>query len=216
MREPYRTLLGHFRHEIGHYYWDRLVRDSDLLAPCRALFGDDTRDYDQALRTHYERGAPADWRENFVSAYATSHPWEDFAETWAHYFHIVDTLEMARASGVDIHPPLRPRGERETHIDFEPYRAAGVEQLVGAWLPLTFALNSINRCMGQPDLYPFVLTPAIVAKLGFIHRLVGPAELGRRSARDPSGPALGGDPTPAAARPPSRPTIGWGVKSGSA
>ena len=180
MREPYRTLLGHFRHEIGHYYWDRLVRDSDLLGPCRAVFGDDARDYNEALRTHYERGAPADWREDFVSAYATSHPWEDFAETWAHYFHIVDTLEMARAFGVDIHPPLEARGDLDTHIDFQPYRAPGVEPLVDAWLPLTFALNSINRCMGQPDLYPFILTPAIVSKLGFIHRVV---DAGARAAR---------------------------------
>ena len=139
------------------------------------MFGDDARDYSEALQLHYEQGAPADWQENFVSAYATSHPWEDFAETWAHYFHIVDTLEMAHAFGVDIHPPIEARGDLETHIDFEPYRAASVERLVDAWLPLTFALNSINRCMGQPDLYPFILTPGIVAKLGFIHRVVGSA-----------------------------------------
>jgi hypothetical protein len=172
MGEPYRTLLGHFRHEIGHYYWDRLVRDSGLLEPCRAVFGDDARDYNEALKAHYENGVPANWQESFVSAYATSHPWEDFAETWAHYFHIVDTLEMARATGVDVHPRPEVGDELKTHIDFQPYRAQSVEQLVEAWLPLTFALNSINRCMGQPDLYPFILTPAIVEKLGFIHRLV--------------------------------------------
>jgi hypothetical protein len=172
MREPYRTLLGHFRHEIGHYYWDRLVRDSDLLGACRQVFADDTLDYGEALKTHYERGAPPNWQESFVSAYATSHPWEDFAETWAHYFHIVDTLEMARAFGVDIHPSLDVGGQLNARIDFAPYRADRVEELVDAWLPLTFALNSINRCMGRPDLYPFILTPAIVAKLGFIHRVV--------------------------------------------
>ena len=178
MGEPYRTLLGHFRHEIGHYYWDRLVRDSSELAPCRATFGDDTRDYDEALRAHYQYGAPANWQESFVSAYATCHPWEDFAETWAHYFHIVDTLEMARAFGVDIHPRVEAGAELETHIDFQPYRAQSVEQLVDAWLPLTFALNSINRSMGQPDLYPFILPPAIVYKLGFIQ---GFARLARRA-----------------------------------
>jgi hypothetical protein len=171
MREPYRTLLGHFRHEIGHYYWDRLVRDASLTGPCRAIFGDDSRDYEVALKAHYERGAPATWQTSFVSAYATCHPWEDFAETWAHYFHIVDTLEMARDFGVGVHPRFDLGRELETRIDFDPYRASSIEQLVNAWLPLTFALNSINRCMGQPDLYPFILTPAIVEKLDFIHRL---------------------------------------------
>ena len=183
MREPYRTILGHFRHEIGHYYWDRLVRDSALLEPCRAVFGDDRLDYGEALRAHYEKGAPGDWQERFVSAYATSHPWEDFAETWAHYFHIVDTLEMAHAFGVDIHPTLGVGAELETHIDFQPYRAKSVTQLVDAWLPLTFALNSINRCMGQSDLYPFILTPAIVEKLGFIHQLIRAAGTAHSASR---------------------------------
>jgi hypothetical protein len=181
MHEPYRTILGHFRHEIGHYYWDRLVRDSDLLGPCRTVFGDDRSDYGAALRAHYENGAPLSWQERFVSAYATSHPWEDFAETWAHYFHIVDTLEMAHAFGVDIHPTVGVGAELETHIDFQPYSAKDVAQLVDAWLPLTFALNSINRCMGQADLYPFILTPAIVEKLKFIDRLIRTAaSAGRR------------------------------------
>jgi hypothetical protein len=175
MGEPYRTLLGHFRHEIGHYYWDRLVRDTGRLDECREVFGDDTRDYEQALKAHYANGAPPHWQESFVSAYATSHAWEDFAETWAHYFHIVDTLEMARAFGVDVHPLIGHDGGMDAHIDFKPYRAQSVEQLVDAWLPLTVALNSINRCMGQPDLYPFILTPAIIEKLGFIHRLSRPA-----------------------------------------
>jgi hypothetical protein len=171
MGEPYRTLLGHFRHEIGHYYWDRLVRDAGYLEECRAVFGDDSLDYGAALKTYYEMGAPADWQENFVSAYATSHAWEDFAETWAHYLHIVDTLEMAHAFGLNVEPRLDRTGDLKAHIDFSPYRAQGIEQLIEAWLPLTFALNSINRCMGQADLYPFILTPAIIDKLGFIHRL---------------------------------------------
>ena len=103
----------------------------DLLEQCRAVFGDDRRDYGAALHAHYQNGAPTNWQESFVSAYATSHPWEDFAETWAHYFHIVDTLEMARAFGVDIHPRLDVGEEIETHIDFQPYRARSVEQLLG-------------------------------------------------------------------------------------
>ena len=100
LAEPYRSLLGHFRHEVGHHYWDILVRDGGRLEQCRAMFGDDSQDYEAALKRHYAQGAPADWAERFVSAYATSHPWEDFAETWAHYLHIVDTLETASAFGL--------------------------------------------------------------------------------------------------------------------
>jgi hypothetical protein len=172
MREPYRTLLGHFRHEIGHYYWDRLVRDGELLERCRSIFGDDRQDYGAALQAHYANGAPSDWQENFVSAYATSHPWEDFAETWAHYLHIVDTMEMAGAFGLDIRPAIDADGSLKARVDFDPYDAASVQELVDTWLPLTIAFNSINRCMGQSDLYPFILTPTIVRKLGFIHELM--------------------------------------------
>ena len=172
MGEPYRTLLGHFRHEVGHYYWDRLVRDEGRLEACRAMFGDDSQDYGQALQRHYEEGAPPDWQENFISTYATTHPWEDFAETWEHYLHIVDTLEMARAFGVHVEPRIAHSDDLEASVDFDPYRAGDVQQLLDVWLPLTFALNSLNRCMGQPDIYPFVLSPAVVEKLGFIHHLV--------------------------------------------
>jgi hypothetical protein len=169
MGEPYRTLLGHFRHEVGHYYWDRLVRDDGRLDACRAVFGDDSQDYDQALQRHYAQGAPATWQESFISAYPTVHPWEDFAETWAHYLHIVDTLEMAGSFGVHVEPKLDTGGELEASVDFDPNKAGDVQQLLDAWLPLTFALNSLNRCMGQPDLYPFVLAPSVIVKLSFIH-----------------------------------------------
>jgi hypothetical protein len=110
LAEPYRSLLGHFRHVVGHHYWDILVRDGGKLDQCRAVFGDDSQDYEAALKRHYERSAPADWAERFVSAYATSHPWEDFAETWAHYLHIVDTLETANAFGVRIAPSVDREG----------------------------------------------------------------------------------------------------------
>jgi hypothetical protein len=186
MGEPYRTLLGHFRHEIAHYCWDRLIARTASLDGFRHIFGDEREDYGSALQRYYASGAPADWPTHFVTAYATAHPWEDFAETWAHYFHIVDTLEMARAFGVDIHPRLDIGEELETHIDFQPYRARSIAQLVDAWLPLTFALNSINRSMGQPDLYPFILTPAIVEKLGFIHRICG----AKTHTASPTGPAF--------------------------
>jgi hypothetical protein len=172
MHEPYRTLLGHFRHETGHYFWDRLVRDRDQLDACRALFGDDRQDYAQALQTYYNNGAPADWQSRFVSAYATAHPWEDFAETWAHYLHIVDTLEIARAFGLSTHPRLTRGDELDASVDFDPYRAPGMVPLIDSWLPLSLALNSLNRAMGQSDLYPFVLSQPAIDKLGFVHDLV--------------------------------------------
>ena len=172
MGEPYRTLLGHFRHESGHYFWDRLVRDAGRLEECRAIFGDDTQDYGAALQRHYNEGPPADWQEHFVSTYATAHPWEDFAETWAHYLHIVDTLEMARAFGVGIAPRADSTGELAAEVDFNPYRTTDIQAVMDAWVPLTVTLNSLNRCMGEGDLYPFVLSPDVVAKLAFIQSLV--------------------------------------------
>ena len=107
-----------------------------------------------------------------MSAYATSHPWEDFAETWAHYLHIVDTLEMASSFGVSIHPKLTRNPALQAEIDFDPYTELDMATIIDAWLPLAFAVNSLNRSMGQPDLYPFVLSPRVVEKLGFIHTLV--------------------------------------------
>jgi hypothetical protein len=172
MHEPYRTLLGHFRHEIAHYYWDVLVRDGGQLDDFRAIFGDERLDYGQALQNYYAAGAPANWQDNFVSAYATAHPWEDFAETWAHYLHIVDALEMARAFGIYVNPPLAKEGELEAEVDFQPYRAPDVATLVDTWLPLSNALNALNRTMGQPDVYPFILSPAVIKKLGAIHDFV--------------------------------------------
>ena len=170
MREPYRTLLGHFRHEVGHYYWDRLVRDGGKLEACRKIFGDDRANYEQALQKHYIDGAPPDWQERFVSSYATTRPWEDFAETWAHYLHIVDTLEMARAFNLRTSPKLDE--DIASNADFDPYAVKDVQQLTNTWIPLTFALNSLNRTMGRDDLYPFVISPPVIEKLGFIHGLV--------------------------------------------
>ena len=173
MREPYRTLLGHFRHEVGHWYWDRLVRDTPALAAFRTLFGDEREDYEAALRRHYANGAPNGWRDRFVSAYATSHPWEDWAETFAHYLHIVDTLETAREFGITVHPRyLTDPASLSTNNDVTPRLATSIAPLIDAWLPLTFAVNSLNRSMGQADLYPFVLSPKVVEKLGFVHALV--------------------------------------------
>ena len=167
MGEPYRTMLGHFRHEIGHYYWDLLVRDGGQTDAFRELFGDERADYATALKNYYERKG-ADASDGFISVYATSHPWEDFAETFAHYLHIVDTLDTARAMGVS----LRPFNKAELAVAFDPYRIVNVKDLVGTWLHLAFAVNNLNRSMGQPDLYPFVLSPKVVQKIGFVIQLV--------------------------------------------
>ncbi|MGZ9021059.1 MAG: zinc-binding metallopeptidase family protein [Rhodoplanes sp.] len=172
MHEPYRTVLGHFRHEIGHYYWDRLVHDRGMLERCRQLFGDETQDYEEALKRHYDSGAPADWQSAFISSYATAHPWEDFAETWAHYIHMVDGLETALAFGVDVRARRRNADSQDVNGTFEPYTAASAQVLVDAWIPLTIAINSVNRSMGQPDLYPFVLSPPVVDKLRFVHEII--------------------------------------------
>jgi hypothetical protein len=170
--EPFRTLLGHFRHEVGHYYWDILVRDGGRLDAARARFGDERADYADALRRNYAEGPPADWQERHVSSYAASHPWEDFAETWTHYLHIVDTLDTAAAFGLGVDPVVGNDPMLSARIDFDPYGVDDIDRLVRAWLPLTYAVNSLNRSMGQPDLYPFVLGPTVIAKLGFIHELV--------------------------------------------
>jgi hypothetical protein len=181
MGEPYRALLGHFRHEVGHYFWDRLVSgDAAVLEGFRALFGDDRQDYGEALQKYYAQGAPAGWQEEFISTYASSHPWEDFAETWAHYLHIVDTLETAAAFGLKV-KPKRAKGELAAAIDFDPYRA-DMERLIDVWLPVEFATNNLNRSMGLADLYPFLLSPRVIEKLTFVHGLTRAREDALRKA----------------------------------
>jgi hypothetical protein len=171
MDEAYRTLLGHFRHEIAHYYWDRLVAASPNLEEFRKVFGDEQQDYVGGLQRHYSQGPERGWPERFVSAYASAHPWEDFAETFAHYFHMVDTLETANAFGLSMEPKLEKGAELAAKIDFDPH-AADMDRIIEAWLPLAFAVNSINRSMGLPDLYPFALAPPVIVKLGFVHHLI--------------------------------------------
>ncbi len=171
MGEPYRTTLGHFRHESGHYFWARLGRDGGRLAECRAVFGDERADYAAALRAHYAKPPKPGWQARFISAYATMHPWEDFAETWAHYLHMLDTLETAFAHGLELHPSLE-RQLGATRVSFDPYRAAAFDRIIATWLPLSAVANDLNRSMGLPDLYPFVLTAPVVAKLAFIHGLI--------------------------------------------
>ncbi|MET0208797.1 MAG: putative zinc-binding metallopeptidase [Burkholderiaceae bacterium] len=185
MHEPYRTLLGHFRHEIGHYYWDRLVRDDPArLASFRLLFGDERADYAKALQRHYLNGPPTHWALTFISSYASTHPWEDWAETWAHYLHIMDTVNTAASFGID-----RDEVEYESE-SFETrhlWRAdlPGAQDfldLLNAWVQLTQVMNELSRSMGQPDSYPFVLPYRAVAKLQFIHDVVTASF---RQRRDP-------------------------------
>ncbi len=183
MGEPYRTLLGHFRHEVGHYFWDVLVRDAGKLDECRAIFGDDTQDYGEALKRHYAEGPPADWQENFISSYATAHPWEDFAETWAHYLHIIDTLETASAFGMRIHPTATKNRALHADIDMATAHAKSVRPLIDAWLPLTFAVNSLNRSMGLADLYPFIVSNPVVTKLQFIQDIIAAGAMPAKPTR---------------------------------
>lgn len=163
--EPYRSLLGHLRHESGHYYWMVLVEEAGRLDEFRALFGDEREDYDAALARHHSNGPAPDWQDKYVSAYAGAHPWEDWAETWAHYLHMVDALDTAAAEGMEGH------GLR---LDLRDDIYAGVtfEALMARWIPLTIALNSLSRSMGHDDFYPFVIPGAAFDKLAFVHRLV--------------------------------------------
>jgi hypothetical protein len=174
--EPYRTLLGHLRHETGHYYWQRLVQDSCWIDRWRAEFGDERQDYAAALQKHYDHGAPPDWSQRYVSAYASSHPWEDWAETWAHYLHLVDTLDTAHSFGLDA---------ARVELDYERFGAEALNeadataatflQLVNSWIELTGVLNELSRSMGAADFYPFVLSVRAVRKLHLVHRVIAEA-----------------------------------------
>jgi hypothetical protein len=174
LREPYRTLVGHFRHEIGHYYWDRLVAGTVWHEPCRALFGDERADYAAALRANYEKGPPADWRSRHISAYASTHPWEDWAESWAHYLHMVDSLDTALGFGF-TGKKIKIEVERFTLADLYAPRHPGARRflsLVNSWVLLTTVVNELSHSMGQPSFYPFRMPPAVLRKLHFIHLVV--------------------------------------------
>lgn len=170
MHEPYRTLLGHFRHESGHYYFDRLIDNSKWLEPFRMVFGDEGADYGESLQRHYKEGPPSDWSDRFISSYASTHPWEDWAETWAHYLHMIDTLDTAFACGMTLHP--RKQGEPELVIEERPLRVASFDDMAPDWFALTYVLNSLNRSIGMPDAYPFTLSSKVREKLQFIHMVV--------------------------------------------
>src|SRR3984885_12015139 len=164
MDEPYRTLLGHFRHEVGHYYFYRLISpSSDDDARFRELFGDPDADYQEALDRHYSEGAPEGWKKQFVSSYASMHAAEDWAETFAHYLHIRDTLDTAAWSGF---VPATATFDRPV------LGPSAFQTIIDMWLPLSWSLNMVNRSMGHDDLYPFVLPTAVLKKMKFIHTVI--------------------------------------------
>ena len=168
MGEPYRTLLGHLRHEIGHFYFPLLDAPRGGAARARGLFGDEREDYQAALDRHYADGPPQGWAQEHVSAYATMHPSEDWAETFAHVLHIRDTLQTAAAYGIRVDGPVgRP------DLDAEPATPApAAARDARRWLGLTYAFNAVNRSMGFDDLYPFVLSPVVIDKLAFVDGLI--------------------------------------------
>jgi hypothetical protein len=174
LREPYRTILGHLRHEVGHYYWDRLIAGSPWLDDFRKLFGDEEQDYAAALQRNYQNGPMPGWNQQHVSAYASTHPWEDWAETWAHYLHMVDTLDTALSFGLDarrLEMEIDPFGREALYRPNDP-GAKRFLSFLNSWIELTAVLNELSRAMGQPDLYPFALPGPAVAKLHFIHLVV--------------------------------------------
>jgi hypothetical protein len=172
LNEPYRTLLGHFRHEIGHYYWARLIRGTLRLEGFRALFGDERASYDAALHQHYQ-GSPRvlHWQDDYVSAYATMHPWEDWAETWAHYLHMTDTLETAAACGISL-SPKRNDEPTLTSVTDPADGPVAFERMMEDWGAITYVLNNLNRGLGSGDAYPFVLAARSVDKLRFVHETI--------------------------------------------
>ncbi len=163
--EPYRTVLGHLRHEIGHYYWPSLVQQQGHVPEFRTLFGDERVTYEDAKVRYYAQ-SDVDWSSTHVSQYATMHPWEDWAETFAHYLHIDAGLVTAEAIGLAVEEPARSAGKSawrtRDHIT--------IGEMVHSWLGLSLALNAMARSIGQSDLYPFVLSPTVVEKLDFVHR----------------------------------------------
>jgi hypothetical protein len=179
MGERYRTLLGHFRHELGHYYFDQLISNSPQKhALCKQYFGDDELDYQEALKRHYEQGAPENWRDTFISSYATMHPYEDWAETWAHYMHIIDTLETAQnysITGSTAHVNEETEEMDELRLPQDAYyfsAQTSITEILDTWIDFSVILNSLNRSMGLADAYPFVLTQAVRTKLAFIHHAI--------------------------------------------
>lgn len=170
--EPYRSLLGHLRHESAHYYWPIVVEKAGLAEGFRKVFGDERRNYGEALSAYHAKGPVQNWQQSFVSAYATAHPWEDWAESWAHYLHIVDTVDTAEAAGIEPRSKGMAQGSAWPYGRTDPYRGVPIDALMERWVPLASAMNDLARSMGHGDFYPFVTAPAILPKFAFIERAI--------------------------------------------
>jgi len=166
--EPYRTMLGHLRHEVGHYYQSVLLPDEATWEVCRALFGDERSSYQEAITRHYATGAPPDWQASYISEYATMHPWEDFAETFAHYLHITGTLQTAARVGISYRADAQHPDLPEV-VPLEDYSGMSIGRILSDWAWVSLAFNRINRSMGFGDLYPFEIVELVRLKLGFVH-----------------------------------------------
>jgi hypothetical protein len=177
LAEPYRTVLGHLRHEVGHYYWTVLVEPTNRLDAFRELFGDERVDYAEALETHYAAADDRSWTETHISNYAAAHPWEDWAESFAHYLHIRDTMQTARSWGIHTSGPnLDLDVAWNARLAVDPVDAVtGFDEMTRAWIAFTFAMNAVNDSMGHGPLYPFALNDTVLQKLRFVHDAMGVA-----------------------------------------
>lgn len=163
--ETYRTVIGHLRHEIGHYFWGRLVGQSDDLEQFRVLFGNERSDYAEAIERHYAPGERAWDTTRFVTAYASVHPSEDWAETFAHYLHILDATGTALAH--EVAPPAARDAAAERVL-----QAMEFSEILDIWRPINAAIGAIAESLGTPDPYPFDPTGVVVDKLAFVHRQI--------------------------------------------
>lgn len=171
MGERYRTLAGHLRHELAHYYWDLLAVNPEWLEQCREVFGDERQDYGAALQRHHQNGAPGDWSLNYISPYASSHPWEDWAECFAHYLHMEEGLETSAQLGIDLrklHLRAVPFDRSVLGGDISRRSAEKFLDRIDRWVLLGLATNELNAALGHEPAYPFVLNAAVVNKLHFI------------------------------------------------
>jgi hypothetical protein len=155
--EPQRTLIGHMRHEYGHFL-DLCCIQGDLLrAKYVELFGDPaTVDYAEAKTRYYAQGPTGNWPESYVSAYASMHPWEDFAETVNVYLDLMALAETAR-------------DQLGSNIDTSANGC--VATFISELLDLAITVSEFNFDMGLNALLPERFNDEVVCKLSYVHSL---------------------------------------------